>query len=96
MIFANKTSRDILLKKELDDIVKNGNFKFNLLHTISHKEEGWNGAIGHVSEEMITSTLPAPGNDTIILTCGSPAMCRDYLLPMLKKLGYSEENIFDF
>lgn len=96
MIFGNKTSKDILLRKELDEFLKNGNFKFNLLHTLSKPDEDWTGESGHVSEQMIKSHLPGPSDDTIILTCGSPAMCRDHLLPILKKLGYSEDNIFDF
>ncbi len=96
LIFANKTTKDILLKRELDKFSTNGNFKFNLLYTINNMEDGWTGATGHVSEQMITSSLPAPADDTIILTCGSPAMCRDYLLPMLLKLGYKADDIFDF
>ena len=96
LVFANTTSKDILLRKELDDISSNQKINFKLLYTINEQEEGWTGAIGKITKEMISETLPAPSDDTLMLTCGPPVMCRKYLLPMLLELGYKEENIFDF
>ena len=92
LIFGNKTTQDILLKKELDEIFSRQNFKFKLAYTIDKAEEGWTGAVGHVSKELIQATCPVPGDDTLMLTCGPPVMCRNFLLPMLLEMGYSEEN----
>lgn len=72
------------------------NFNFKLTYTIGAQEEGWKGSVGHVSKEMIMETCPAPGDDTIMLLCGPPVMCRSHLLPILKELGYKTENIFEF
>ena len=74
----------------------NNNFNFKLCYTIDKQEEGWTGQTGHISKEMIVSTCPPPGDDTLMLTCGPPVMCRNYILPMLLELGYNKDNIFDF
>lgn len=96
LVFCNRSTKDILLKDELDDIFNRQNFKFNLLYTISNKEDGWTGETGHITKEMITKTCPPPDEDTLMLTCGPPVMCRKFLLPMLLELGYKEADIFDF
>lgn len=96
LVFGNRTSKDILLKEELDKIYLNKNFKFILLYTINSMEDGWTGATGHITKEMIEATCPPPGDDTLMLTCGPPVMCRKYLLPMLLEMGYKEADIFDF
>jgi NAD(P)H-flavin reductase len=45
---------------------------------------------------MIISNMPAPGEDTIILMCGPPVMCKKHLFPLLTSMGYKEELIFEF
>jgi NAD(P)H-flavin reductase len=67
-----------------------------LLYTINKEEEGWEGATGHITKEMISSTCPPPSDDTLMLTCGPPVMCKKFLLPILLEIGYKQENIFDF
>lgn len=96
LIFANKSTKDIFLKEELDLIFKNQNFKFNLIYTIDQIEEGWTGNTGFISKEMILTTCPSPSDDTLMLTCGPPVMCQKYLLPLLLELGYNQDSIFDF
>ena len=96
LIFCNRTIKDILLQEELDIIHKEQNFKFNIFYIISKNEEGWTGGIGHVTKDMILTYLPEASDDTLILTCGPPTMCQDYLLPILKNIGHKVDNIFDF
>jgi cytochrome-b5 reductase len=96
LLFANKSTKDILLKSELEEIFKAKNIKFNLFFTIDRHEDGWDGGVGFISKEMIQSFLPPPGDDTLLLTCGPPIMCVDHLPPIFKGLGYLPENIFDF
>jgi cytochrome-b5 reductase len=96
LIFANKSTKDILLKEELDELYRTQNFKFHLFYTIDRHEECWHGGVGHVSTEMIKTQLPEPSDDTLLLTCGPPILTQDVLPPMFKALGYLPENIFDF
>jgi NAD(P)H-flavin reductase len=96
LIFANKTIKDILLREELEEMVRQQTFKFNVHFIIDRHEEGWNGGVGHVSKEMIISYLPPPSDDTLLLTCGPPILTTKVLPPMFKDIGYEAEHIFDF
>lgn len=96
LIFANRSFKDILLKQELDEIYAAQNFNFKLFYTIDREEPEWTGGIGHITKDMITALLPAPDDETLILTCGPPIMCSKFLLPMLLEIGHKQENIFDF
>jgi len=62
---------------------------------IDKTEEGWTGGVGYLNKSMITEYLPEPSDDTIILICGPPIMCKN-TIPLLKELGHKEENIFEF
>jgi cytochrome-b5 reductase len=95
-VFANKTTKDILLKEELDEIYKTQNFNFKLSYTIDKMEDGWEGYTGRITKEMISATCPPPGEDTLMLTCGPPVMCSKFLLPMMIEMGYDKTHIFDF
>ena len=97
LIFGNKTSKDILLKNQLDEMHKKQNFKFsNLIYTIDKEEDGWTGKVGLITKEKIAKYIPEPSEDTLIIICGSGKMCKKYLFPLLLEMGYSKENIFIF
>lgn len=49
--------------------------------------------VGLINETTLIKHLPENNKDTLIVICGSKPMTRDYLLPMLKKLSYEEQNI---
>lgn len=96
LIFGNKTSKDILLRNELDTFYKNQNFKFNVQYTINHMEEGWNGLVGHITKDKIETFLPPPADDVLVLLCGRGSFSKKYLSPLLVEMGYQKENIFIF
>jgi cytochrome-b5 reductase len=96
LVFGNRSVQDILLKSELDEFYKAQNFTFKLCYTINSKEAGWDGHTGHITKEMISETCPPPGENTLMLMCGPPAMCTSFLQPMLIEMGYSNEDIFEF
>ena len=96
LIFANKTSKDILLKDEIDLIANEQNINFKVSYVLSQPEDHWEGLKGYVTKQMVIDTCPPPDDDTLILTCGPPVMYKKCVLPILKELGYKEENIFDF
>lgn len=57
---------------------------------------GWAYSSGFVNEEMISNHLPPPGDDTLVLLCGPPAMINSACLPNLEKLGYDKSRIFAY
>jgi NAD(P)H-flavin reductase len=96
LFFGNSTSKDILLREELENFVKNKNFNFKLVLMLSKHEEDWKGEIGHFNEENIKKYMPEPSDDTLILHCGPRSLCREIYQVVLKKLGHKEINIFEF
>jgi cytochrome-b5 reductase len=96
MIFGNKTSNDILLKQEIENLSNSQTLKFKPFFTIDTAEENWTGGVGFITKEMIKENLPGPSDDTLILMCGPPVMCDKVLKPFLKEMGYSNEDIFEF
>ena len=62
-------------------------------YTVDRVPEGtvWGGFVGFVTEDMVRSTMPEPGPDTLILACGPPIMIDKCLRPICEKLGYDFE-----
>ena len=96
MIFGNRSTADILLKNELDELQQNPNFNFKLQYIIDKEEENWSGLVGYINKENIEKYIPPPSDDTLVLLCGRGAMCKKYLFPLLLEMGYKEEDIFIF
>jgi len=107
LIFANVTAEDILLKDRLDAYAtKHKNFK--VYYTLDKPPAKWNQGTGFVTKDMISSRLPKPSKDTVIMVCGPPPMmnmisgskAKDYtqgeLSGVLKDLGYNESNVYKF
>jgi NAD(P)H-flavin reductase len=90
LLYANQTPDDILMKDELDAFTNKG-MKVN--YTVDRVPEGvvWGGFVGFVTEDMVKSTMPEPGPDTLILACGPPIMVDKCLRPICEKLGYDFE-----
>jgi cytochrome-b5 reductase len=91
LLYANQTPDDILLKDRLDDLNGRG---MKVAYTVDRVPKGtvWGGYVGFVTEDMVKSTMPAKGSDTLILACGPPVMVDKCLRPICEKLGYAFES----
>uniref|UniRef100_A0A5F8GDJ3 cytochrome-b5 reductase n=1 Tax=Monodelphis domestica TaxID=13616 RepID=A0A5F8GDJ3_MONDO len=96
LIFANQTEEDILLKAELEDVVKNHPDKFSLWYTLDRPPNDWKYSSGFINADMIKNHLPPPGDDTMILMCGPPPMIQFACQPNLEKLGYTQDMTFAY
>ena len=102
VIDANKTEADILMRKELNELVEKGKGRLQITHVLSHPEEKekWekNGGLsGHVNEDMIKEHLFQPGDDSVVFLCGPPGLIQKAVLPALRDWGYEEDkNCFGF
>ncbi|KAL6070849.1 NADH-cytochrome b5 reductase [Balamuthia mandrillaris] len=108
LIFANKSTEDILLKDELDNLAKK-HPNFHIHYTVDSAPRGkWEGSVGYVTKEMIQQHLPGPSDDALIMVCGPPGFYKhvsgskapDYsqgeLDGLLKELGWRKNNVFKF
>ncbi|XP_043847432.1 NADH-cytochrome b5 reductase 2-like [Dromiciops gliroides] len=96
LIFANQTEEDILLRAELEEVVKNHPNQFSLWYTLDRPPNDWKYSSGFINADMIKDHLPPPGADTIILMCGPPPMIQFACQPNLEKLGYAQDKTFAY
>ena len=107
LVFANNTEEDILLKSELDALVKKHR-NLKITYVVAQPSGTWKGEKGFVSQELIKHTMPEPSEDNYILVCGPPGFMEavsgnktpDYkqgeVKGHLKALGYTESMVFKF
>jgi cytochrome-b5 reductase len=90
LLYANQTPDDILLKDRLDDLHSKG---MTVAYTVDRvpTDVAWGGYVGFLTADMVASTMPAPGEDTLILACGPPIMIDKCVQPICEKLGYTME-----
>ncbi|KAG6333611.1 hypothetical protein ID866_5482 [Astraeus odoratus] len=74
LIYANVNVEDILLKKELDDLVAAHSNRFSVYYVLNNPPEGWTGGVGFVSKDQIEKYLPRTADDIKLLMCGPPPM----------------------
>ncbi|PGH12122.1 NADH-cytochrome b5 reductase 1 [Polytolypa hystricis UAMH7299] len=91
LIFANVNPDDILLKDELDQLIKDDD-GFRVYYVLNNPPEGWEGGVGFVTPDMIKAKLPAPANDIKIMICGPPPMV-SAMKKATESLGYKKANL---
>ncbi|RIA92042.1 nitrate reductase [NADH]-like protein [Glomus cerebriforme] len=94
LIYANRTEQDILLRNELDDLVKH-NSRFKIYHTLSKPSNSWEFGTGYVTEEIIRNNVSSSSSQTIMLLCG-PSPMLESCIPNLSKIGFLEDEIIKF
>jgi cytochrome-b5 reductase len=113
LVYASKTPEDVILKAELDALaLTHPNFK--VLYTVSKVPAGgaaaWNGAVGHVTKEMLAGFLPPPqaAGGTKVVVCGPPGFVKAVsgekksmsdqgeLVGLLKELRFEKEQVYKF
>tara|TARA_B100000482_G_scaffold98748_1_gene71107 strand:- start:1547 stop:4120 length:2574 start_codon:yes stop_codon:yes gene_type:complete len=100
-LFANKTTKDILLKYTLDRLQRENPDRFSVHYTVSKGDKHWSGSTGRVNKQMIEQhCFPAHKSQaqfkTVALLCGPPSLEEDTCIPALKELGYGSENIIQY
>lgn len=76
LIYGNQSEEDILLKAELDTIVKTRPDQFHVYYLLDNPpKEGWEGGVGYVTQDIIKTHLPNPKEEgTQLLVCGPLGM----------------------
>ncbi|OLL24147.1 NADH-cytochrome b5 reductase 1 [Neolecta irregularis DAH-3] len=88
LIFANVNEDDILLREDLDSIMKNHPQVQNT-YVLNNPPEQWDGETGFVTADMIKKVCPAPADDIKILMCGPPPMI-SAMKKVVTTLGYEQ------
>jgi len=98
LIFGNVSVGDILLKDELDAVVKGaagGRFK---LHYCVDKAPDtpvdYEHSTGFINADLIKKHLPPPAKDSLVLLCGPKPMTDSVTKFLTENLGYTEDMFF--
>ncbi|KAJ3072625.1 NADH-cytochrome b5 reductase [Quaeritorhiza haematococci] len=106
-LFANVTEEDIILKDYLDKLGKDSKGQISTYYILDKPPTGWTQGKGHVNEDLVKQFMPAPGKGKVFV-CGPGGMMAavsgskapDYtqgeIGGILKKLGYSADDVFKF
>ena len=93
LIYANKTENDILLRNMLEEFVADHRLKMYL--TLDNPPTGWTLGKGYISQDMISTHIPPPAEDTLILHCGPSPMNR-MVRKYLEEMGYKDYMVLKF
>ena len=96
LLFANKKEDDIILRDKLENRQEEFSHQYKFFYTLDEPADNWSGYRGFINSDMITETMPAPSDDTLILLCGPPKMISEAVKPTLEQLNYSKDSIFTF
>ncbi|XP_049822709.1 NADH-cytochrome b5 reductase 3 isoform X2 [Aethina tumida] len=91
LLFANQTEKDILVRKELEDVQKEHPDQFKLWYTLDVSNDDWKYSTGFINEQMLKEHLFPPSPDSIVLMCGPPPMINFACMPNLEKLGHNKD-----
>ena len=88
LLYANRAQKDIVFRRELSELEKNGGF---IVHHVLSAESGWPGEKGHLDAERIKRLAPDFAERDAFL-CGPPPMM-DAVRAALIALGMSGTRI---
>ncbi|KAJ3147986.1 NADH-cytochrome b5 reductase [Geranomyces variabilis] len=107
LVFANIAEEDILMKDYFDSIAKKHASQVEVRYVLEKPPIGWRGDKGYINEQIIKETAPAQGkgkvfccgpNQMLEALCGGKA--KDFsqgpIGGILKKLGYTEKDVYKF
>lgn len=93
VLYANKTSGDILLRKELDALAACGVID-DLAYCLDRADSpDWKGLVGYVERPMLEKFLWPNEKDHVVFMCGPPMMTRG-IEKALEELGYPNSVVY--
>lgn len=91
-IDANPSKEDILADDKLMQLAKDHD-RFELIHVLQDKPEGFDAEEGQISEELIKKYCTPPGDGCVTLVCGPPPMLEAAKKGLLD-FGFKEDKDF--
>ncbi|KGO70834.1 Eukaryotic molybdopterin oxidoreductase [Penicillium expansum] len=96
-LISRITEGDILLRNDLDKLAKNDPGRCKITHVLSNPNNNWTGEKCHVSKDILQKYAFEPEKGNLALLCGPPTMFQKAVLPVLREIGYKEdENLLGF
>lgn len=109
LVFGSLTEKDILLKKEFEELENTFPRRFRAFYLVDNPPESWPYGKGHITKDLLKTVLPEPKEkDAKIFVCGPPGLYKAVsgmkkspqdqgeLSGYLKELGYREDQVYKF
>lgn len=109
LFYGNTTEDDILLKKEIDDIVKQKPDQFKVHYFVENPSKSWSGQTGFVTKDYLEKNMFKAGADNVkVFVCGPPPFYnmlsgnkvsptdQGELTGALKDMGFTKDQVFKF
>ena len=109
LVFGNVEEKDILLRKELQDLENTYPNRFRVFYVLDNAPDDWQGGKGFISKDLLKTVLPEPKEDNIkVFVCGPPGLYKAIsgakkspqdqgeLTGILRELGYGQEQVYKF
>ncbi len=91
IIYGARSVGDLVYKYKLKEWKEMPDVKTVITVDPGGESDGWDGEVGFVP--TIVEKIAPKAENTIAVICGPPVMIK-FTMPVLKKLGFSDENIF--
>ncbi len=91
IVYGARSVKDLVYKRELEEWNKRPDIKLVTTVDPGGQTPEWEGQIGFVPD-VLDKAAPSSEN-TIAILCGPPVMIK-FTMPVLKKLGFEDKNIF--
>lgn len=91
LLYANKTSADILFGEEMDAMRDGSHLRLDVIHVLSQPSDGWTGVAGRIDKDVIARHCGNLVRKTFYV-CGPPGLI-DTAVSCLKSLGVPDNRI---
>jgi ferredoxin-NADP reductase len=93
LLYANKTERDIIFRRELEEMVRGGHPRLRVVHVLTRPHRAWKGEYGHIDQGMIRRYCGIDIRGMQFYLCGPQGMMRT-LDRELKELGADAGQLY--
>ncbi len=92
LFYGNVTDKDIVFRKELDEIAAGGSPRLTVVHVLAKAGEDWKGERGFINADVIRKYVPGELAGKVFYICGPPPMM-SALVMSLSSTGVPSRNI---
>lgn len=94
---GNRVEEDILLRKELDEMVEVSDGRCKVLYTLSRPLASWQGLKGRMDKALFEREVGGPSDerDALVLVCG-PVTMESSVKTIFAAMGWGDEDVLFF
>lgn len=109
LVFGNLSEKDILLRKEFEQLEKDYPDRFRAFFVLDSPSDGWKGGKGHINTDLLKTVIPGPKDGNVkVFVCGPPGLYKAIagakkspsdqgeLDGCLKELGFTKDQVYKF